>query len=76
MNQKPLRLMDLIICAASDPEDMVWEPFGGLCSAMIACAELNRRGVACEINEEIYKKALVRIKQHFGQYKLAFPLSG
>lgn len=75
MNQKPLRLMDLIICAASDPGDLVWEPFGGLCSAMIAAAELGRRGVACEINEEIYKEALKRVKRHFGQYKLAFPLS-
>lgn len=73
MNQKPLKLMNLIIRATSDSGDLVWEPFGGLCSAMIASAELNRRGVSCEINEEVYQEAIKRIEQHFSQAKLALP---
>ena len=35
-NQKPLALIERIIAASSDPGDVVWEPFGGLCSAAIA----------------------------------------
>src|SRR5262249_17317575 len=28
-NQKPLKLMERIVRASSDPGDVVWEPFGG-----------------------------------------------
>lgn len=64
LNQKPLKLMNLIIKTSSDEEDVVWEPFGGLCSAMIACVELNRKGVACEINSEVYQEANKRLQTH------------
>ena len=63
-NQKPLKLMNMIIRASSDVGDLVWEPFGGLCSAMIASVELERRGVACEIDKEVHAEALKRIKAH------------
>jgi DNA modification methylase len=32
LNQKPLKLFELIVRISSDEGDMVWEPFGGLCS--------------------------------------------
>jgi len=35
-NQKPLALMERQILACTDPGDVVWEPFGGLCSASVA----------------------------------------
>jgi hypothetical protein len=35
-NQKPLALMQLLVKSCSDPGDVVWEPFGGLCTASIA----------------------------------------
>jgi site-specific DNA-methyltransferase (adenine-specific) len=75
MNQKPLKLMRLIIQASSDPNDLVWEPFGGLCTAMIACRELNRRGAAAEINHEVYEEAQKRIREHFNQSTLDLQLS-
>ena len=70
LNQKPLNLMNLIIKTSSDQHDLVWEPFGGLCTAMISAAELNREGVACELNDQIYQEALKRLDQHFKQPKL------
>ncbi len=48
LNQKPLDLMRLIIQAASDPGDVVWEPFGGLFSASLAARETGRLAFACE----------------------------
>jgi site-specific DNA-methyltransferase (adenine-specific) len=42
---------------------MVWEPFGGLCTASVAAAELGRRAFAAEINQASYEQALARIKQ-------------
>lgn len=62
LNQKPLNLMRLIIRASTDVNDLVWEPFGGLCSAMVACAELKRKGVAAEIDRDIYLAAKKRIQ--------------
>ena len=39
-NQKPLALMRRLVKSCSDPGDMVWEPFGGLCTASVAAAEM------------------------------------
>ena len=61
-NQKPLRLMDLIINASSDPGDVVWEPFGGLCSATLSAALLGRYGYAAEILPDFQAVAAVRIE--------------
>ncbi|NJL70444.1 MAG: site-specific DNA-methyltransferase [Candidatus Competibacteraceae bacterium] len=61
-NQKPLRLMDRIIRASSDEGDVIWEPFGGLCSASIAARRLKREAYSAEINSETYEYALKRSK--------------
>jgi site-specific DNA-methyltransferase (adenine-specific) len=61
LNQKPLELMDLIIKASTDPGDVVWEPFGGLCSASVSSKRLERRAFAAEKHEEIYKQAVERL---------------
>jgi len=62
-NQKPLALMRRLVKSCSDPGDVVWEPFGGLCTASIAAAEIGRRAVAAEIRAAIYERALQRIEQ-------------
>lgn len=61
-NQKPLKLMRRIIEASSDKGDVVWEPFGGLCSATVAALELGRIGYASEIVEEFYNAAYDRLR--------------
>lgn len=50
LNQKPLTLMRRILTAATRPGDVIWEPFGGLCSASVAALELGRRAYAAEID--------------------------
>ncbi|MFI8708482.1 DNA methyltransferase [Bacillus sp. NPDC077411] len=62
-NQKPLSLMELIIKSSSDRGDVVWEPFGGLCSAMYAAIGLDRQAYGCEIDEEYYKLAKERLRE-------------
>ena len=64
LNQKPLKLMELIIEISSDSGDLVWEPFGGLCSATLAAYKLKRRGVAAEIDAHIFNKAVSRLKSY------------
>lgn len=48
LNQKPLEFMRRILTACTDVGDVVWEPFGGLCSAAVAAVELGRQAFAAE----------------------------
>ena len=62
-NQKPLSLMSRQILSCTDPGDVVWEPFGGLCSATTAAVRLGRRSCAAEINPEFFEAAAKRIER-------------
>ena len=62
MNQKPLSLLEVTIRSSSDPGDIVWEPFGGLCSASVAAMRLGRRAFAAEINPEFFSIATKRMQ--------------
>lgn len=62
MNQKPLQLLELIIRSSSDPGDVVWEPFGGLCSASVAALRTGRKAFASEINPHFFTTAKERIR--------------
>jgi DNA modification methylase len=64
-NQKPLVFMKRIIEAVTQPGDVVWEPFGGLCSAVSVAVELDRRGFAAEMDERFYRLAVDRVEDHF-----------
>jgi site-specific DNA-methyltransferase (adenine-specific) len=67
-NQKPLALMERQINASSSASDVVWEPFGGLCSATVAAVRLGRRAYAAEINEAFHRAALARIKNEIAAH--------
>ena len=41
-NQKPVKLMERIIGASTDPGDVIWDPFGGLCSGAVAAMNLEQ----------------------------------
>ena len=64
INQKPLRLLEQIIRASSDPGDVVWEPFGGLCSAAIAAVNTGRRCYSAEILADYYGAARERLADY------------
>lgn len=62
-NQKPLSLMAAQIAASTDKGDVIWEPFGGLCTATVASILLERRAFAAEISDEYFMAAAKRILQ-------------
>ena len=64
MNQKPLRLLEQIILASSDLGDVVWEPFGGLCSVAIAAANTGRKSYSAEILPDYFTAARERLAYH------------
>jgi site-specific DNA-methyltransferase (adenine-specific) len=70
LNQKPLKLMETIIEASSDKGDLVWEPFGGLCTGAVAAYRLGRRCVSAEIQKRFYKLAVERLKKIQAQQAL------
>jgi hypothetical protein len=63
LNQKPLDLMRMIVSASSLPDDTVWEPFGGLFSASLACRELGRHAFAAEIDSTYYQLGVRRFTE-------------
>jgi len=61
LNQKPLDLISLIIQLTSDPGDVVWEPFGGLFTGVLAASMLGRVGYGSEIDPEYYDLGVERV---------------
>ena len=60
-SQKPLKFIDRIIRACTDPGDVVWEPFGGLCPGAVVCHRLGRPYRAAEVNPEFYRATMARL---------------
>lgn len=65
--QKPLELMRRQIAACTDPGDVVWEPFGGLCSATVAAIQLGRGAFAAEHNPKFAEAAEHRLQEALAQ---------
>ena len=63
LNQKPLEFMRRILSASTDLGDVVWEPFGGLCSASVAAIELGRCPVAAEAVDRFADLAAERLQR-------------
>lgn len=61
LNQKPLEFMRRILLACTGQGDVVWEPFGGLCSASVAAAELGREPYAAEPISDFHDLAIERL---------------
>lgn len=60
-SQKPLRFIDLIVRCCTDPGDVVWEPFGGLCPGAVISHRLRRQYRAADILPEFYGAATERL---------------
>lgn len=61
-SQKPLALLERIIAASSNPGDVILDPFSGTFSTGRAAANLGRRSVSIELNEEYLKVGLRRLE--------------
>src|SRR6266550_4221739 len=62
LNQKPLEFMERLVSAVTEPADVVWEPFGGLCSGSVAAVTLGRRAVAAETDPAFADLATDRLQ--------------
>jgi len=62
-SQKPLKFIEMIILSCTDPQDVIWEPFGGLCPGAIVSYKNKRRYHAAEVIPEFYLAAIERLAQ-------------
>jgi len=62
--QKPEWLLERIIIATSNPEDVIFDPFIGSGTTAVVAKRLGRKYFGAEISSEYYKMALERIQQH------------
>ena len=60
--QKPVALLERIIKANSNEDDVVLDIFNGSASTTIACNKTNRTFWGCEFDKEYYDKSLKRIE--------------
>lgn len=75
-NQKPLSLMERNVLSTSDPGDVIWEPFGGLCTGALAAARNGRRSYSAEIAPDFYTEAVARLKNELEPANEAMPFDG
>ena len=66
-SQKPLKFIDRIVRASTEPRDTVWEPFGGLCPGAVVCHATGRRYRGAETNAEFYAAAVGRLGAATGE---------
>jgi len=62
-SQKPLDLVNMTIQVCTDPGDVVWEPFGGLCPAAVSSWRSGRSCYSTEIIPEFYHAAVRRLAE-------------
>jgi len=60
-SQKPLKFIERTVRAATDRNDVVWEPFGGLCPGAVVSYHLGRQYHGAEIIPEFYTAAVERL---------------
>lgn len=64
LNQKPLKLTKMLLEVSSDVGYVVWEPFGGLCTAGLAAYLMDRVAYCAEVDSDIFQIAVDRIEAH------------
>lgn len=60
---KPLEIIKTLIKNSSLEEDVILDPFIGSGTTAIACKELNRNFIGCEIDKNYYKIAIDRLNK-------------
>lgn len=61
-SQKPLELIKKFVTVGSKENDVIFDAFMGSGTVGVACAQLNRRFIGCEIDRHYFEIAQKRIK--------------
>ena len=69
---KPLPIIETLIRNSSKEKDVVFDGFAGSGTTGVACMNLNRNFIGCEINKMYYETAEKRIKNNSRQLTINF----
>jgi site-specific DNA-methyltransferase (adenine-specific) len=61
--QKPIKLIERLILASSNENDLVVDPFGGSLSTGISCYKNNRNFISIEMDETYFEKSIERFDE-------------
>lgn len=61
--QKPVKLINRLINASSNVNDIILDPFMGSATTAVACTELERTYIGFEIDKDYYEKSLSRLSE-------------
>lgn len=61
--QKPIKLIERIVRASSNEEDLVFDPFAGVGTTFVVCKKLKRNFIGFEINPDFVELCNKRIKE-------------
>lgn len=61
--QKPENIISELISNSSQEDDLVFDPFAGSGTTLVAAAKLNRKFLGCEIDPRYFEMAQLRLKQ-------------
>ena len=67
--QKPLALLDRIIKASSNEEDVIFDPFCGCATTLVAADRLSRKWIGIDISEKAAELVIDRIKDDQGLFQ-------
>ena len=67
--QKPLKLLDRIIKASSNPGDVVFDPFCGCATTLVAADRLERRWVGVDISDKAAALVVQRMEADQGLWR-------
>ena len=67
--QKPLKLLDRIIEASSNPDNIVFDPFCGCATTLVAADRLHREWIGIDISSKAVELVEYRIKQDQGLFE-------
>ena len=68
--EKPIELMKRLIALSSAKDEIVFDPFAGSASALIAAAILERRAVGFELNRDFYDEASNRLSAFVSEQEI------
>ena len=67
--QKPLKLLNRIIAASSDPGDVVFDPFCGCATTLVAADDLQRSWAGIDISPKAAQLVVQRIEERQGLFR-------
>ena len=66
--EKPVELMEILIKNSTNEGDLVLDPFVGVGSTPVACQNLKRNFIGCELDKVYYDTTMERLNEDIGEF--------